>query len=75
MSAPGNARQPREYTSSELSACLAHVEALLEGRLLECSPLRLRAMLDSWAADMRAEREDRERLAAEARRRAQGKPG
>jgi len=62
---PVRERPPREYTTSELNACLGHVEALLERRLLECAPSRLRAMLDSWAADMRAERD--ERAAARAR--------
>ncbi len=62
-------RRPGEYTSAELRDCLGHVEALLERRLAECAPVRLRAMLDSWAADMRAEREER----AQARARDGGK--
>lgn len=70
-----SARLPREYTSTELRDCLAHVEALLEPRLLPCVPPRLRIMLDTWAADMRAEREDRARLEAESREQAKAANG
>jgi hypothetical protein len=52
------AKVPREYTEWELGRCLRIAETLLD-ELGHCVPLRLGPMLDSWAADMRAECEDR----------------
>jgi hypothetical protein len=71
---PSMERRPPEYTSAELRDCLAHVEALTGTRLAGCIPFRLRAMLDTWAADMRSQREERAEMEARDRAAAKGQP-
>jgi len=59
---------PSELTSAELTECFDLSSALLE--LSDCLPVRLATVLDTFRADLTAEREDRQRIDTESRQRA-----
>lgn len=61
-------RMPSELTSAELTKCFDLADALLE--LGECLPVRLVTVLDTFRADLAAEREDRAAIDRAGRQRA-----